>query len=115
VAGTKTIYRPVLIETYENKGDKFSREPIRARPVEDQGYPEDMNVACSKLKREEKQSGRKFILRCRLSQRLDGEKYLACPHDWEWYPVTEAEAERFINGETVCVNGEQFRRQPALT
>ena len=115
MAEPKPVYRPVLIETYKNKGDKFSRQPIRARPVEDQGYPEGMNVACSVPEREEKQSGRKFILRCRLSRRLDGEKYLACPHRWEWYPVTEDEAARFIDGETVCVKGEQFRRQPALT
>ena len=115
MATSKPVYRPVVVETYENKGDKFSREPIRARPIADQGYPDGMKVACSIPERAENQIGRKFILRCRLSRRLDGEKYLACPPRWEWYPVTEEEAARFIAGETVCVKGERFTRQPALT
>jgi hypothetical protein len=98
-------YNPILVETYENTGDKFSRQPIRVRPIKEQVDLAHMNVSCSRPIRKETPPGSKFILWCRRVRRQRGTEYLYIHPNREWYPVNEAEAERFLRGETVHVAG----------
>jgi len=104
-------YRYIVVETYYNFGEPSS-ERIRARPIKGQDpFLPKMKVRCATAMREGDRIGSKFIIKGHLTARLGGTPFVSTSAHWEWYPVSNLDAERFIKGETVHVNGVPLTRR----
>ena len=87
-------YRDIVIETILNKGEASSK-PIRARPVEGQGFSTDLRVECSKGMREHHPIGTKFLVQCKITDR-EGAPFLYRHYRWDYKVLTDEEARAFI-------------------
>src|SRR5207245_11676766 len=93
-----------VVETYYNVNEP-SKERIRDRPVKSQDpFLPEMKVRCATAMRGGDRVGSKFIIKCHLTALQGGTPFVSTSAHWEWYPISDLDAERFIKGETVNVN-----------
>lgn len=82
MAKPREPYRAVIVESYEPKVSSGLRGKVHIRPVQGQGYAENLHVECSKSLSKNYPVGTKFILRAKLTDREDGGEYLYSYHGW---------------------------------
>ena len=75
-------YVTIRVETFMEGSER------RVRPINDKPFPRHLYVACSKKMREMHPVGTVFELQVQLIERVDGSKYLMCPHT-DPYEVVE--------------------------
>ena len=85
-----------IVEAFKADDEK-SRSPIRVRPVAGQGLSTTMRVECSKSMRTAYPIGQKFCINARITQRLGSPDFLYSNYRDEWNPISDEEAQKFIN------------------
>lgn len=75
-----THYREVVIETYWGVATHASGG-LRARPVDGQGFPNDMNVECSIKMRRGYPAGTRLLITARIKDKEGGEPFLYCHYN----------------------------------
>tara|TARA_Y100001968_G_scaffold296089_1_gene303992 strand:- start:431 stop:733 length:303 start_codon:yes stop_codon:yes gene_type:complete len=88
-------YEEYLVTTRYAVAEKSS-QAIRVNPLPEQGLPVETNVECSTKMRRQYPIGTIFKLRCRVTDKEGGTKFLFSHFSWPFEVLTEEEAELFI-------------------
>lgn len=90
-----TYYKDIVITTYIAKNENSSSK-VRAYPLSGQGFPEDLNVECSKSMRSNYPVGTKFKVRAKITDR-EGTLFIYSDYRKDYTVMSDKEAADFIN------------------
>ncbi len=91
-----SIYRKVIVETYQNTQGGSSKS-IRARPIAGQGLSSEMNVECSSKMRKGHPVGTKFLLDAKVTNRKGGADFLYAHYNAPYEVVSDTEVKNLLN------------------
>lgn len=84
----------ILVESYLPASTRNYHGPVHVRPLEGQGeFLSSYHVECARRLKEEYPVGTIFKIKAKISQRLDGSKYVYSHHKWKVKVIKMGEGE----------------------
>ena len=81
----KEGYTYIIVESYLPRNMSGLHGPVHIRPIKGQEpFMDTYHVECSKKLKEDYPVGTKFRIRAKVTQLLDGAKYVYSHHKWEF-------------------------------
>ncbi|WP_432720090.1 hypothetical protein R0381_003444 [Jeongeupia wiesaeckerbachi] len=77
-------YQTVIVESYIPSKTTGLHGIVHIRPVNGQGFPENLHVQCSKTLSRDYPVGTKFKINAKLTDRKDGGEFLYSSYRWKF-------------------------------